>query len=103
MHKLVMILILILVVAPASAMEVPFRDGSVVDAVSYTVTGSYVMLEMENGGKVAYDVADIDLEALRQAEAAAGGSPADAPEAPSARCPRRRQLHSSSSATIQST
>lgn len=84
MHKLVMILILILVVAPASAMEVPFRDGSVVDAVSYTVTGSYVMLEMENGGKVAYDVADIDLDALRQAEAAAGGSPADEPEAPSA-------------------
>ncbi len=82
--SMAVVLILILVAAPALAMEVPFRDGSVVDAVNYTVTGSYVMLEMGNGAKVAYDVADIDLDALREAEAAAAGPQADEPEAPSA-------------------
>jgi hypothetical protein len=63
--------ILVLTAAAAPAMEVPFRDGSVVEAVSYTVTGSYLMLEMADGSKVAFDVADIDLDALRRAEAAA--------------------------------
>ena len=82
MHKLEMVLILIMVAAPAAAMEVPFRDGSVVEAVSYTVTGSYVMLEMENGGQVAFDVADVDLDALRQAEAAAAGQLPEEAEAP---------------------
>ncbi len=70
MRQLVMIVVLIMVVGPCAAMEIPFRDGSVVEAVTYTVNGSYVMLEMENGGKVAYDVADIDLDSLRRAEAA---------------------------------
>ena len=84
MKKFAIAVILIMVVAPATAMEVPFRDGSVVDAVSYSVTGSYVMLEMENGGKVAYDVADIDLDALRQAEAAAAGPQAEEPAAAAA-------------------
>jgi len=70
MRQLVMIVVLIMVVGPCAAMEIPFRDGSVVDAVTYTVNGSYVMLEMANGGKVAYDVADIDLDSLRRAEAA---------------------------------
>lgn len=78
MRKLVMAVVLILVVGPCAAMEIPFRDGSVVEAASYTVTGSYVMLEMPNGGKVAYDIADIDLDSLRQAEAAIEG---DRPEA----------------------
>jgi hypothetical protein len=66
-----------MVVGPCAAMEIPFRDGSVVEAVTYIVNGSYVMLEMENGGKVAYDVADIDLDSLRRAEAAIEG---DQPE-----------------------
>lgn len=78
MRKLVMAVVLILVVGPCAAMEIPFRDGSVVEAASYTVTGSYVMLEMPNGGKVAYDISDIDLDSLRQAEAAIEG---DRPEA----------------------
>jgi hypothetical protein len=83
MRKLAMILILGLTVAPCAAMEIPFKDGSAVEAVSYTVTGSYVMLEMPNGGKVAYDVADIDLESLRRAEAAAAAENAvPEPEAP---------------------
>jgi hypothetical protein len=82
MPKLVMVLCLVLTVAPCAAMEIPFRDGSVVEAVSYTVTGSYVMLEMAGGGQVAYDVADIDLDALRRAEAATAGEPEPAPEGP---------------------
>lgn len=61
---------IILTAAAALAVEVPFRDGSVIEAVGYTVNGSYVMLEMPSGARVAYDVADVDLEALRQAEAA---------------------------------
>ncbi len=84
MQKLVMAAVLILVAAPAAAMEVPFRDGSTVEAVSYTVNGSYLMLEMENGGQVAYDVADIDLDALRAAEAAVAGQSAEETEAPAA-------------------
>lgn len=70
MKKLLVVLCL-LAAGPALAVDIPFRDGSVVDAASYTVTGSYVMVEMPGGGRVAYDVADIDLEALRRAEAAA--------------------------------
>lgn len=70
MNKLVTALLMVAVAAPCAAVEIPFRDGSVVEALSYTVTGSYVMLEMDGGGKVAYDVADIDLDALREAEAA---------------------------------
>jgi hypothetical protein len=80
MRQLVMTIVLIMAVGPCSAVEIPFRDGSVVDAVSYTVTGSYVMLEMEGGGKVAYDVADIDLASLRRAEAAAAGAPTEPAE-----------------------
>lgn len=71
MHKLVMAVILMMVVAPCAAVDIPFRDGSVIEAVDYTVNGSYLTLEMANGSKLAYDVADIDLEALREAEAAA--------------------------------
>jgi len=70
MRQLAITVILIMVVAPAAAVEVPFLDGSVIEAVSYTVNGSYLMLETENGTRVAYDVADIDLDALRRAEAA---------------------------------
>jgi len=75
MHKLAMVVSLMMVVAPCAAVDVPFRDGSVVEAVTYTVNGSYLMLEMENGGRVAYDVADIDLDALRQAEGATQAPP----------------------------
>jgi hypothetical protein len=84
MRKLVMTVVVIMAVGPCSAMEIPFRDGSVLDAVSYTVTGSYVMLEMANGGKVAYDVADIDLDSLRRSEAAIEGEKADPAKAPAA-------------------
>jgi len=84
MRQLVMIGVLIMVVGPCAAMEIPFRDGSVVEAATYTVNGSYVMLEMPNGGKVAYDVADIDLDSLRRAEAAIEGDQPEPAETPAA-------------------
>lgn len=56
--------------ATAAALDVPMRDGTVITAESYRLTGSYIMIKLPSGGQVAYDVADIDLEALRAAEAA---------------------------------
>ena len=49
------------------------RDGTVITAESYRLTGSYIMLKLGDGRQVAYDVADVDLDALRAAEAAAAG------------------------------
>ena len=64
-----------------SATEVRLRNGTVLEAVDYTVTGSYVMVTLPGGGRVAYDITDVDLEALRAAESMAAG----AEEAQSAR------------------
>lgn len=55
----------------ASAIEVRLRDGTVLEAADYTLTGSYLMVTLPGGGQVAYDVRDVDLEALHAAEAAA--------------------------------
>lgn len=55
----------------ATAADVPLRDGTVIAADSYRITGSYVMIQLPNGSQVAYDVADVDVQALRAAEAAA--------------------------------
>ncbi len=52
----------------AWSVEVRLRDGTVIEAASYTLTGSYLMVELADGRKVAYDVADVDVEALRAAE-----------------------------------
>jgi hypothetical protein len=76
MRPLVLTILLALAIGPVAAMEIPFRDGSVVEAAGYTVTGSYVMIEMADGSRVAYDVADIDLDTLRQAEAEAAAAEA---------------------------
>jgi len=54
----------------ASAVEIQLKDGTVISADSYKLTGSYLMLQMPDGRHVAYDVADVDLEALHAAEAA---------------------------------
>ncbi|MCU0304625.1 MAG: hypothetical protein MUC56_11270 [Thermoanaerobaculales bacterium] len=66
--------VVVLAAVPCGAVEIPFRDGSLVEAASYTVNGSYLTLEMANGARVAYDIADIDLEALRRAEEAAAAT-----------------------------
>ncbi len=62
----------LLICANAAAVDVPLRDGTVIAAASHRVTGSYVMIELADGSRVAYDIADVDLEALRAAERAAG-------------------------------
>ena len=73
MPRVVQSLLLVLLVAgSAAAVDVTLRDGTVITATSYRLTGSYIMLEMADGRHVAYDVADVDLDALRAAEAAAG-------------------------------
>jgi hypothetical protein len=62
------LLALVLAALPAAAVEVHLRDGTVLQASSYTVTGSFVMLTLADGRQVAYDVVDVDLEALKKAE-----------------------------------
>ena len=71
----------LLVAGSAAAVDVTMRDGTVITAESYRLTGSYIMLTLEGGRQVAYDVADVDLDALRTAEAAAAG-PGDAATGP---------------------
>ena len=75
-------LALVAAAGATAAVDVPLRDGTVVAADSYTVNGSYVVLKLPNGSSVAYDVGDVDLEALRAAEAAAQGAVGVAAEAP---------------------
>jgi hypothetical protein len=71
MSRVIQSFVLILLIAgTAAAVDVTMRDGSVVAAESYKVTGSYILLTLADGRQVAYDVADVDLEALRAAEAA---------------------------------
>jgi hypothetical protein len=71
-------LLALLVAGSAAAVDVTLRDGTVITATSYRLTGSYIMLEMPDGRHVAYDVADVDLDALRAAEAAAVEGEAEA-------------------------
>jgi len=79
MSRVVQALVLVLLVAgTAAAVDVTMRDGTVVTAESYRLTGSYIMLKLADGRQVAYDVADVDLDALRAAEAASAGSEGDA-------------------------
>jgi len=74
MSRLVQSLALVLLIAgSAAAVDVTMRDGTVITAESYRLTGSYIMLKLTDGRQVAYDVADVDLDALRAAEAAAAG------------------------------
>lgn len=72
--------LVMLVAGSAAAVDVTLRDGTVISATSYRLTGSYIMLEMADGRHLAYDVADVDLEALRAAEAAAAPEPEPAEE-----------------------
>ncbi len=74
MSRVVQSLALVLLIAgTAAAVDVTMRDGTVITADSYRLTGSYIMLKLGDGRQVAYDVADVDLDALRAAEAAAAG------------------------------
>lgn len=62
--------VLLLLAATAGAVEIPLRDGTLVEAASYTANGSYLMVVLPSGAQVAYDVGDVDLEALRAGEQA---------------------------------
>ncbi|MCJ7753022.1 MAG: hypothetical protein MUP13_00515 [Thermoanaerobaculales bacterium] len=74
MSRVIPSLALVLLIAgAAAAVDVTMRDGTVITAESYRLTGSYIMLKLGDGRQVAYDVADVDLDALRAAEAAAAG------------------------------
>jgi len=68
----------LLLAGAVAAVEVTFNDGTVISAESYRITGSYVMLKLADGRQVAYDVADVDIAALRAAEAATATHEADA-------------------------
>jgi hypothetical protein len=83
--------LVLLVAGSAAAVDVTLRDGTVINATSYRLTGSYIMLEMPDGRHIAYDVADVDLEALRAAEAAAA-EPEPAPEESGGRLSSGRTL-----------
>lgn len=65
-----------LLAAAAAAVEIPLRDGSVIEADSYTANGSYVIAVLPSGAQVAYDLADVDMEALRAGEQAAASETA---------------------------
>ncbi|HSO22095.1 MAG TPA: hypothetical protein VLT81_04255 [Chondromyces sp.] len=82
MRRNLMVLGLVLSAAAGAALavDVPLRDGTVIGADSYTVNGSYVVLKLPNGSSVAYDVGDVDIEALRAAEAAAAAGEPESPE-----------------------
>jgi hypothetical protein len=67
-RAVVLVVAIVLVGLSAAALEVRLRDGTVFEAASYTVNGSYLMVTLPGGQQVAYDVADVDLEALRAAE-----------------------------------
>ncbi len=58
----------LLLAGAVAAVEVRLRDGTVLEASSVRITGSYVMLELADGRRVAYDVVDVDVEALLQAD-----------------------------------
>jgi hypothetical protein len=82
-----------LIVLPADAIELRLRDGTVIEADSYKLTGSFLMLTLPNGQQVAYDVADVDLDALKAAEEAAK-APAEeaAPATGGSKLPRSLKL-----------
>ncbi len=70
-HYILALGVALLVCGVAMAVDIRLRDGTVITAESYRVTGSYVMLELADGRQMAYDVVDVDLENLRAQEAAA--------------------------------
>lgn len=81
MKRVLLGLVLALAAGMAGAVEVRLNDGTVISAESYKLTGSYLMLKLADGRQVAYDVGDVDLDALRAAEAAAAAAEQGSAEA----------------------
>lgn len=86
-HTILALTLVLAAAGAAQALDIPLRDGTVVAADSYKVTGSYVMITLAGGGQVAYDVADVDLQALRAAEAAAAAAAGEGAAAETAAAP----------------
>jgi hypothetical protein len=70
------LLVICLAAGQAAAVEVRLRDGTVLEADSYTLTGSFLMLTLPDGRQIAYDVADVDLESLSAQETETTAPPA---------------------------
>lgn len=66
----------------ALAVDVQLKDGTVIHAASYKVQGSYVLVRLENGSQVAYDLGDVNLDAMKAAEEAAQPAPESPPAPP---------------------
>ncbi len=66
----------------AMAVDVLLKDGTVIHAASYKVQGSYVLVRLDNGTQVAYDLGDVNLEAMKAAEKAAEPAPEAKPAPP---------------------
>jgi hypothetical protein len=90
-RALVTLLVAGLLAVSAAAVEVRLNDGTVLEATSYTVTGSYVMLELADGRQVAYDVVDVDLDALRAQEQTSDAAAPEQPQEPTLSQGRRLQ------------
>ncbi len=70
------------VAAAAGAVDIVLKDGTVIHAKSYQVNGSYVVVTADNGAKVAYDRADVDIASMRQAAAGGASEPTEKPPEP---------------------
>ena len=81
MRRALLGLVLALAAGVVGAVEVRLNDGTVISAESYKLTGSYLMLKLADGRQVAYDVGDVDLDALRATEAAAAAGEQGSAEA----------------------
>lgn len=66
----------------AAAIEVKLHDGTVITAESYKVTGSFILLTLANGQKVAYSLADVDTSTLPEEVAAPDSDTAEAEAVP---------------------
>ena len=73
---LLALVVVCIAVGQAAAVEVRLRDGTVLEAASYTLTGSFLMLSLPDGRQFAYDVADVDLDSLETEQAESAPPPA---------------------------
>lgn len=91
-RAVVLVVAIALVGLSATAFELRLRDGTIFEAASYTLTGSYLMVTLPGGQLVAYDVGDVDLEALHAAEAVTEQATAPATAASASEAPGSRTL-----------
>jgi hypothetical protein len=64
-HITISAVVVLMLALPVAAVDVVLKDGTVIKAQSFTMTGSYVMLTLENGARLAYAVEDVNLDSLQ--------------------------------------